>query len=178
MQYLTILFVFLQHKTAISPYYIDQSIRGSSHAIKKTIMKKTGNICDFALERDAALMAAYRQEIDENNPASLSRIAEGVARRPSSRFWVSEERAVAVVAAMLRGEDVTSGMHPSKRRMYEEIHRRIIAVIARSPGASLVSMVAEVIYTPAPEFYLSPRYIRDRIIIAKSRKEQPCRVRS
>ncbi len=141
-------------------------------------MKKTGNICDFALERDAALMAAYRQEIIENNPPTLARIAEGVAHRPCSRFWVSEERAVAVVSAMLRGEDVTAGMHPSKRRMYEEIHRRTLGMIARNPGASLVSMVADVIYTPAPEFYLSPRYIRDRIIFAKNRKEPPCSMRS
>lgn len=141
-------------------------------------MKKTGNNCDFARERDAALMAAYRQELKENNPTSITQIAEGVARRPSSRFWVSEERAVAVVSAMLRGEDVTARMHPSKRRMYEEIHRRILRVIGRKPGASLVSMVAEVIYTPAPEFYLSPRYIRDRIVIARNRKDKPCSQRN
>lgn len=141
-------------------------------------MKKTGNICEFVRERDADLMAAYRLELKENNPNNLAQIAEGVSHRQSSRFWVSEERAVAVVSAMLRGENVTAGMHPSKRRMYEEIHRRILEVSGQRPGASLVSMVAEVIYTPAPEFYLSKRYIRDRIIIARNRKEKPCSLRS
>lgn len=138
-------------------------------------MKKTGNYCEFAGERDAALMAAYRTELMESEDASLNRISEGVARRPCSRFWVSEERAVAVVSAMMRGISVTERMHPSKRRMYEEIYRRTLAVRARKPGSSLASAVAEVIYTDAPEFYLSARYVRDRIILIRNRTAGTCR---
>lgn len=132
-------------------------------------MKKKGNNCEFTRERDAALMAAYRQELSETGATSLENIAAGVARRPSSRFWVSEERAVSVVSAMLRGLDVTGNMHPSKRRMYEEIYRRIKIVRSREPDSSLVSAVSEVIYSEAPEFYLSPRYVRDRIILTRSK---------
>lgn len=138
-------------------------------------MKKTGNISDFAEERDAALMAAYRQELTETRATSLDSIAAGVAVRPCSRFWVSEERAVAVISAMLRGRDVTATMHPSKRRMYEEIYRRTMALRARRPHASLISVIPEVIYSEAPEFYLSPRYIRDRIINARNLTEKRCR---
>lgn len=141
-------------------------------------MKKTGNYCEFAEERDAALMAAYRTELMESDDVSLCRISEGVARRPCPRFWVSEERAVAVVSAMMRGINVTEKMHPSKRRMYDEIYRRILAVRARRPGSSLASAVAEVIYSDAPEFYLSARYVRDRIILIRNRAAGPCRRRS
>lgn len=138
-------------------------------------MKKAGNICDFAQERDAALMDAYRQELTESRATSLDSIAAGVACRPCSRFWVSEERALAVVSAMLRGRDVTASMHPSKQRMYEEIYRRTLIVRARRPHASLISVIPEVIYSGAPEFYLSPRYIRDRIITTRNLTEKRCR---
>lgn len=141
-------------------------------------MKKTGNICEFSKERDTALMAAYRAELSENLSTSIDRIAEAVAHRPCSRFWVSEERAVAVMSAMMRGKDVTTGMHASKRRMYMEIYRRFAMVRAASPDTSIASAVAEVIYTSAPEFYLSPRYVRDRIILNRSKTANPCLRRS
>lgn len=140
-------------------------------------MKKTGNTCDFAEERDAALMAAYRRELRESDHVSLDSISEGVARRPCSRFWVSEERAVSVVSAMLRGINITERMHASKRRMYDEIYRRFLIVRSRRPTASLVSAVAEVIYTEAPEFYLSPRYVRDRIILNRSKSAKSWNMR-
>ncbi|MDE6653737.1 MAG: hypothetical protein K2K37_05050 [Muribaculaceae bacterium] len=138
-------------------------------------MKKAGNICDFAQERDDAIMAAYRQELIQSRATSLDIIAVGVAARPCRRFWVSEERAVSVVSAMLRGKDVTSSMHPSKKRMFEEIYRRTMVLRARRPHASLISVIPEVIYSEAPEFYLSPRYIRDRIIITRNITEKRCR---
>lgn len=141
-------------------------------------MKKPGNNCEFALERDAALMDAYRQELRESGATTLDLIAAGVARRPTTRFWVSEERAVAVVSAMLRGIDVTGNMHASKRRMYEEIFRRIKIVRARDSHASLAAAVSEVIYSEAPEFYLSARYVRDRIISTRGIAQKQWKRRS
>lgn len=80
---------------------------------------------------------------------------------------MSEERACAVVSAMLKGE-APKGMRGAKKRMYTEICCRVAGVLALRPEAALVDAVAEVIEQEAPEFYLEPLTARD--IIYKSRR--------
>ncbi len=135
-------------------------------------MKKKGATCDYNAARDEAILQAYRQHALAGDRIRMCEIVEKVAATPSSRFYVSEERALAVVSAIMRGVDDTVRMKDSKRRMFIEIHRRVEALRRQRPRSSLISLVSEVVNSPAPELYLSPRYVYDRLTsIMNSRRK-------
>ena len=127
-------------------------------------MKKKGSICEFNIARDEAILGAYRRHADMCDHIRLVDMAEKVAATPCGRFYVSEERAKAVVSQLIKGNDATAGMNESKRRMFSEIHRRVARLRRDRPRSSLSALVSEVVNSPAPEMYLSPRYIYDRLI--------------
>lgn len=124
-------------------------------------MKKKGAVCDYRDERDAAVLAAYRDEVAKASRIMMDEIVRIVSARPSHRFWVSEERAELVVRSMMKGMDALDGMRDTKRRMYEEIYRRVSRMREEKRGISLNHIIFEVVNSPAPEFYLTPRYVRD-----------------
>lgn len=126
-------------------------------------MKKAGNKCDFNSARDAAIMRAFRAAARCTPIYNYDILAREVASSPCERFWVSEERATIVVSEIIRGVDSLSSMLPTKRRMFEEIYRRVLHLRSHRQNSPLGSLVAEVVNSPAPEFYLSPRYVRDLI---------------
>lgn len=132
-------------------------------------MKKKGNKCDFSSDRDAELRSVYREVMSTSEIISIGEASDRVAASPCSRFYVSEERAATVVSAIMRGVDALSGMNANKRRMFQEIHRRALSLIAARPRASLASVISEVIYSPAPEFYMSARYVRDRLTFLQNK---------
>lgn len=124
-------------------------------------MKKRGSTSDFAGARDEEL---YRNFMDLLRTADmpLREMFSAAARRPSSRFWVSEPRAEEVVSAMLRGtnKDVVEKMYPQKRKMYEEITRRVRARMQADSTLCVTHAVDAVIYEEAPEFYLTDESAR------------------
>lgn len=126
-------------------------------------MKKKGATCDYNAARDEAILQAYRRHALACERIRVCEIAEKVAATPGCRFYVSEERALAVVSAMIRGTGDMTRMKDSKRRMFVEIYRRVEALRRQRPRSSLISLVSEVVNSPAPELYLSPRYVYDRI---------------
>jgi hypothetical protein len=93
-----------------------------------------------------------------------------IVNMPASRFYVSETRAAIVISNMLHGCDI-SNMRPSKREMFEEIYRRVLALMALPDYADvpIYQIVGEVIEQPAPKFYLSP--VSARLYIKNARKE-------
>ena len=119
-------------------------------------MKHPGNGIDFMPERDAELRARYRRLLREavhiDKPVLLFRLVN----MPSSRFWVSEERAAIMVSRMERGLPL-GPIVPSRQRMYEEIYRRYLLLRGKRPKAPLAELVREVVYQPAPSFYLTPK---------------------
>lgn len=125
-------------------------------------MKKQGCKVDYAAARGAEVKRAFRKAWEcaasmvNGYQPDVDHVAAVAVRFPASRFYVSEERAAAVISQMLRGEGATAGMRESKRRMYAELLRRVTRLQAKQPGTALVDLVASVIYEPAPEFYLEP----------------------
>ena len=81
-------------------------------------------------------------------------VYDEIVEMPASRFWVSEPRAAAVVGRMLRGCDF-SDMFSERRRMYEEITRRVREIMDSEPGLSISSAVFRVVNSEAPRFYIS-----------------------
>lgn len=122
---------------------------------------------DYTEERDADLLRAYKDEIRTLAVIDFSDACQAAACRPSRRFWISEERATKVVAAMLRGRRRVS-QKPMRQAMYDEICRRVAAMQAASPDVPLADLVCRVVHSPAPSFYLTRGSAR--VIICRARK--------
>jgi len=118
-------------------------------------MRKKGNTLEFAKERREELFAAIRAEGDCTDKFDLFLACRKAVARPASRFWVSEERAARVLSALAKGKPFGAGVELSKRRMYEEIRRRVDTLRRGREGEPLVHLVREVVYEPAPEHYIS-----------------------
>lgn len=90
-----------------------------------------------------------------------------VVQMPARQFWISVPRATNVVAAIMKG-DTLSSMRKNKREMFMEIHRRVVELKKRRPDWSLPCLVREVVSQPAPKFYIDP--CSARILILQERK--------
>ena len=126
-------------------------------------MKPPGSIMAFTRERNDALLKTYRRLVAEADEIRLREIGEKLVNSPSPRFWVSEERAAAVVSAILRGKPVLDAMRPTKREMFEEIHRRVLALRSLHPAWNLSQLIFKVVNSPAPKFYMKPSSALERL---------------
>lgn len=129
---------------------------------KKSIgkMKKAGAKTDFGAQRRAELVRTFYKLITGRCEWKMEEVMAEVVRMPASRFWVSQERAVAVVSALLRGEPALVGMRPTKARMFAEIARRVAQVRAARPDRPLCHIVSDVLSEPAPEYYMEAHTAR------------------
>lgn len=126
-------------------------------------MKSFGSVLAFTQERNDALLKAYREQVSTTRVVRLNEIGEKIVNSPSPRFWVSEERAAAVVSAIMRGKPVLKMMRPTKRAMFEEIHRRVVALKEQHPDWHLCRLVFEVVNSPAPKFYMEASSALERL---------------
>lgn len=126
-------------------------------------MKHFGSVLSFTQERNDALLKAYREQVDAAGFVRLEEIGEKIVNSPSNRFWVSEERATAVVSAIMRGKPVLETMRPTKREMFEEIHRRVVALKKKHPDWHLCRLVFKVVNSPAPKFYMEASSALERL---------------
>ena len=126
-------------------------------------MKSYGSVLAFTRERNAALLKAYRELVDSVSFIRLNEIGEKIVNSPAPRFWVSEERAAAVVSAIMRGKPVLKTMQPTKREMFEEIHRRVLALKKLHPDWNLSQLVFKVVNSPAPKFYMKASSALERL---------------
>ena len=117
-------------------------------------MKSFGSIMSFKKQRNYALLKEYRKVIANVSVIRLKDICEIIVNSPSPRFWVSEERATAVISAMIRGKDVLSSMRASKREMFNEIYKRVMAIKRKGDNSHLNKIVFSVVNSPAPKFYM------------------------
>ena len=131
-------------------------------------MKPAGSILEFTKERNADLMRAYRHQIRNARHIHLREIAPAVVNMPASRFWVSEERATIVVSSMLAGHDLPHNMRPTKCEMFSEIYHRVIKLRSKHPGVPVRQLISEVIHSPAPKFYMGPRFAMEIIYKIKN----------
>lgn len=126
-------------------------------------MKPFGSILAFTRERNEALLKAYRHHAAMASVVRLDEIGLKIVNSPSPRFWVSEERAAAVVSAIIRDKPVLNRMRPTKREMFQEIYRRVIALKKMHPDWTLSRLVFDVVNSPAPKFYMEPSSAIERL---------------
>ena len=131
-------------------------------------MKKKNSRCEFASERSEALLRNFRESIARQSRISIRRAFSDAVEAPAPRFWVSEARTMRVITMMLKGMDILDSMRPEKRRMYEEIYRRVMKQKEEHPDMPLGDIVFDVVNSPAPRSYMSVRYA------AKIIKRNPC----
>ena len=126
-------------------------------------MKHHGCILEFTDERNDELMRAFREAINKRTYINITEISEEVVNMPCSRFWVSEERAMVVVAALISGKPVLDAMRPTKREMFQEIYHRVMNLKKQSPKASMFELVIKAVNSQAPKFYMTPRSAMETI---------------
>ena len=131
-------------------------------------MKPHGSKFEYEQERDKDLMRAYHHLIEKTAYISMPLIYEEVVDMPSARFWVSEERAAIVIAAMMRGDKLSSMRH-NKREMFREVYRRAVKLKKECPNMSVFDIAFNVVRQPAPKFYLTPGSAK--VIICKAKKK-------
>jgi hypothetical protein len=133
-------------------------------------MKKKGSKSDFTRQRDRELYAHFMDILSESRGVTLGEMFAMAARRPASRFWVSETRAAIVIGAMMRGEDTAllDNMYAERRAMYEELFRRVCARMEADPGLCMTRAVDEVVCEPAPRFYITDKSAK--VIIYRIRR--------
>ena len=125
-------------------------------------MKPFGSSVAFTHQRNADLMRVFRRRLHEAALIRMPEIFRLVADSPSSRFWVSEERAAIVISSLEAGRPFPC-MTASKREMFAEIHRRYKILRPSYPALSLLEVVSIIVNQPAPKFYLTPRSVGEFI---------------
>ena len=133
---------------------MNQTISGS---VSFFVMKYHGCILEFTHERNDELMRAFRQVVSQRAYIDITEVSNLIVNMPCSRFWVSEERAMVVVAALIKGRPVLDTMRPTKREMFQEIFIRVTELRKKHPKSPLFDLVMEVVNSPAPKFYMRPR---------------------
>ena len=118
-------------------------------------MKKAGNTSDFIEERNRELHRNFMEVLRTSRDVPLRDMFKIAASRRSSRFWVSEGRAAIVIGSLMRTGRLPAQMIETRRRMFEEIFRRVQAKMAADPALCMTHAVNAVIYEEAPEFYLT-----------------------
>ena len=119
-------------------------------------MRKIGSTCGFLEERDRELREKARRIAVERGVA-ICDVLEETAKSPASRFWIEEDRVIRLLQERRRG---IVQKRKSRREMVEEIAKRTEALLRNNPDISLPDAVSEVIYSPAPSFYVSGRSVR------------------
>lgn len=122
-------------------------------------MKHHGCTCDFILQRNKELMQAYRHVCGKRDFVVRREVCEEVANSPCSRFWVSEERAAAVVSGLLKGRYILDDMSRQKRDMFLEIFKRVTKMMEESPDIKLRDAVFDAVNSQAPRFYMTTRSV-------------------
>lgn len=113
---------------------------------------------EFRAERATEIYRAFRQVL-ANSPANtpIYSIAQKVSVMPSSRYWVSPERASKVISIIMREVDDHTTfdrrkVKPHKLRMFESI-------IEACDGDYSMHRICCVVHSPAPHFFLPPHTI-------------------
>ena len=131
-------------------------------------MRHKGNRNEFKDLQDNEIMQAYRRIFYKyGGTVGVKRLYEMISSEPASRFFVSDLQATRVIAKMYAGHNL-SNMRGTRRRMYEEIYRRVVDLINKNPGMTICKAVSEVVSQPAPEMYIGVRQIS--YIIDKRKK--------
>ena len=83
-------------------------LKDNNFIVSKTMKKKMKvsrrSSFEYRDDRSRELLEVFNRELGTRPFESVKSVLARVVNMPSSRFWVSEERAFRVVSAMLRGK--------------------------------------------------------------------------
>lgn len=139
-------------------------------------MRHKGSDSEFKEVRDNEILALYRKYLNESPNIVVSRMLNDIVNSPSSRFWITEQRAAIVLGQMKKG-DTFPDAYPQKRAMYNELYRRANEIWKKNPTMSVYSVASIVVEQPAPSFYMSTT-LCNLIISRAKRREWSSRRRS
>lgn len=135
-------------------------------------MKKIGTKHHLLRWRDAELLTKYKEIINETDDLGWENVYRTLAESPASRFWVSEQRALEAVRAILSGHrPCTSRL---RKEMYETIKERALHLYGSHEVSTLEEAVAEVVNSPAPKFYITP--ISAMTIVSRTKKQKAAEI--
>ena len=104
-------------------------------------------------------MHAYRRVVSGKSHIVLTEVCREVAESPCSRFWVSEERATAVMSELMKGRYPLDNMGQNKKEMFLEIFKRVLSAKTDGHDGRLFDVVFSVVNSPAPKFYMTPQSV-------------------
>ncbi len=133
-------------------------------------MRRKHAVCQFADSRNRELLQRFREQIASKSAFTAEAIFNATAETPASRFWVSEERAAAVIYSLEKGEPVLDDMFPRKRAMFQEIFRRYRALRKERPDATVAELASEIVYQEAPCHYITGYRVRK--LVTDERRRQ------
>lgn len=125
-------------------------------------MKYFGSTVEFTHQRNSDIMRVFQQKLVEADVIRMDEICKAVAESPSSRFWVSEERAAIVISSMEAGRHLPC-ITQTKREMFAEIYRRYKELKSRYPHKTIIELATVIVNQPAPKFFFTPRSVREFI---------------
>lgn len=132
-------------------------------------MKFKRSVSEFKDQRSKLLLANFRKSLAEQSYISARRAFQDAVDAPAPRFWIGEVRATRVIKEMLDGKNPTEDMSADRKRMYDEILKRVIEMRLLHPEMTLGDIVFTVVNSPAPSSYLSWHRAKSLIKEAKGK---------
>lgn len=120
-------------------------------------MKKRESVFEFK-ERFDDLNRAYKEAHAQGHYATQYDAMAAAVETPSKRFWVSAERLSEVIAAIETGSDIKVNPKSPRYEMYQELYSRYVAYKAEHPYMLKIDICEELIWQPAPKFYMKPSW--------------------
>lgn len=109
-------------------------------------------------ERYSDLNNAYKKALSQGDYYTQYDAMAVAVNMPSKRFWVSEERLVEVINAFEGGKDLRVSPKSQRYEMFTELYRRYLDYKVEHPELSKIEICTEIIYQPAPKFYMKPSW--------------------
>ena len=131
-------------------------------------MKKREPIYEFNELYDD-LNRVYKSVWLEGHYSSQLEALEVAVNRPSKRFWVSPERLSEVINAIETGGDTRLKPTGLRYELYQELYQRYVDYRKSYPFLSKIEICAELVYQPAPKFYINPSWAEK--ILSRGRKK-------
>lgn len=135
-------------------------------------MRKKGNVFLLEEERNKDLMRVYREVITHQLQAkgaiNMKQALALIVNSPSSRYWVSTDRACSIIYKMNKGVSLDK-MKRNTLIFYRALYADFLNYKSLHPELPIKHIVEIIVQNPAPCFLLSPRVAG--MIIYKMKKQ-------
>lgn len=135
-------------------------------------MEHKRGLFELKEQRNADLMKTYRElvrsDLSRYGRIQSATLMRRVVNANASRYWVSSERAYAVMLKMLKGLDI-SFMKDNRRKFYESLYQDFIDCKRKHPQLNARHIAEIVVARPAPCFPITARVAKNIIYQEKEK---------